>query len=324
MNYFAPGLRELARILGRLVLRLRLMLARRKLAKLEIALGLLGWQQADYGGTAQKHVDRLLDFGREQLRLTNKSAAIGIEIQELETERGVRKREFEQAHARVIEEAQPPAASATAIEEQAAAKRKERKELDARLAVLDRELGAAEEEYRLLVVQSASLPEAQDAILRLRKVILAIPRERAEWQSKLEQVGGQLRAMETLLEALQEARERFDKKDGELVDEIVARQRKKQEVEKQIDAFEKAKARPYREIGRVLADHGIPPRNQPESLAAVHAQRLIVSAGESAIAASIEASCLEDRAVVWKSWLLAGALLLLGTIVVCVAARMLF
>ena len=324
MNHFAPGLRELARILARLGRRVRLLLGRRKLAKRETALGLLGWQQAHYHGATQEHVNRLTDFEREQSRLTNESAAFGLEIQELEKERGVREREFEEAQARALEEEQPTAASATALEEHAAAKRKECKEFEARLTMLDRELGSAEQEYRALVVKEAPPPEVQDEVLRLRKVILALPRERTEWQAKLEQIRAQLAAMETLLDALREARGRFEKKDEELAGEIAVRQRKKQKVEKQINAVEKAKSHPYREIGRALADNNIPPLNQPEALAAVHAQRMVVAENEYEIVASLDASSREDRAVVWKSWLLLGALLILAGIIVCVAAPKLF
>src|SRR4051812_6210520 len=49
-------LRELARIVGCQTRRLRLIFERRKLARLESALGLLGWQQADYEGPAQDEV----------------------------------------------------------------------------------------------------------------------------------------------------------------------------------------------------------------------------------------------------------------------------
>jgi chromosome segregation ATPase len=298
------------------------MLERRKLVKLETALGLLGWQQADYQGETQEHVQRLTDFEREESRLTNESAEIGMEIRQIEEERSTLEREFEEAQARALAAAQPTAADATALEEQAAAKRKEHKELAARLAVLDRELRDTEREYRELVIQAT--PQSQDEVLRLRKVIRALPRERAEWQTKLDGAGEQLAAMETLLEALRDAHGRFEKKDRELADEIAARLRKKQKVEKQIDAVEKSKADPYLEIGRALADHNVSPLNQPEALKAVHAQRLVVAGREFEIAASTEASRQEDRALVWKSWLLAGALLLLGAIVVFVAAQKLF
>ena len=323
MNYFAPGLRELARLASRLASRLRLLLERRKLAALETTLGLLGGQQAHYAGATQEHANRLTDFERDQSRLTYESAALGREIEELEKERGVRERVFEEAQARALEAEQPTAASATALEEQALMTRKECKELEARLSVLDRELTGAEQKYRDLLAKESALPEAQKEVLRLRKIILALPSEQTEWQAKLEQVRAQLAAMETLLDALQEARGRFVKTDAELAGRIAAVQRKKQKVEKQIEAVEKSKARPYREIGRVLADNNIPPLNQPEALEAVHAQRLVVVGREFAIAASLEASHREDRAMVWKSWLLLGALLL-GALAMYLTAQKLF
>jgi len=275
---------------GRQASRLRLILERRRLARLETALGLLAWQQADYDSVTQEHVDRLNDYERAQARMANESAAIGQEIQQLEEQRGVAEREFEEAAAAALEKEYPAATNAEDLEADVVARRKERREIEARLPVFDRELREAEEEYRALVAREQPSPEVKSQLFRWRKVILALPREKAEWTAKLQQVMQELTAMESLLASLQEARERFEERDRELVDDIAAHQRAKRNVEKQVEALEKAKSEPHREIGRALADHKIGPLNQPEALTAVLAQREKIAGIEESIRASLALS----------------------------------
>jgi chromosome segregation ATPase len=320
VNYFAPGFRELARILGRLNHRSQLWFERRKLARLESALGLLGWQQADYEGPTQEHVKQLTDCERAQAGLTNESAALGIEIQELEQERGTREREMLEACSEALAREWPAAKSAEELEEQMTLKRKERKEIADRLPALDRELGAAEERYRALVGQEMPPPNVQAELLRLRGVILALPREKVEWQAKLSATETQIAAMEGLMQSLREARAAFEKRDRELAGEISVRQRAKRKVETRVETLEKAKADPYREIGRALADNGIGPLNQPEALAAVIGQREKIATRESLIALSLDETAQENREAVWQSWLLTGTIVLLGAVAVLVIA----
>ena len=272
---------------GRQASRLRLILERRRLARLETALGLLAWQQADYDSVTQEHVDRLTDYERAQARIANESAAIGQEIQQLEEKRGAAKREFEEAAAAALEKEYPAATTAEALGADVAAKRKERREIEARLPVFDRELREAEEEYRALVAREQPSPQVKSQLFRWRKVILALPQEKAEWTAKLQQVAQEVTAMEALLASLQEARERFEERDQELADDIAAHQRAKRKVEKQVEALEKAKSEPHREIGRALADHNIGPLNQPEALTAVLEQRQRIAGIEESIRASL-------------------------------------
>jgi chromosome segregation ATPase len=297
----------------RQVSRGRLIFDRRKLARLETALGLLGWQQADYDDGTQEHVGRLTNYEREQARLTNESAALGLEIQQIEEQRGVAQREFAEAEAVALEKEQPGVANVDALEALLVAKRKNRKELEVRLPALDRELKNAEEQYRDLVVPEMPSPQMQAQLLQLRKVILAIPQEKAEWGAKLQYVTEEIAALETLLGALREARAQFEKREEEWGGEINTRLRAKRKVEKQIDALEKAKTDPYREIGRALADHDIAPLNQPEALDVVLAQREKIAAREAAIAASLAESASEGRSSVVQAWLLVGGLIGLGT-----------
>jgi len=314
----APGLRELARVFRRQVDRVRLIFERRKLARLETALGLLGWQQADYDDDAQAHVNRLMDCEREQARLTNESAALGLKIEELEKQRGIRQREHEEAVAEALRREQPAAKNEKQLADEMAGTRKQRREIEGRLPVIDRELATAEEQYRALVDRENFSREHEEDLLALRRVILALPREKAEWQGKLALTEQSLRSMEELAERLRQTRAAFEKEDAALGAEIGDCQRTKRGLEKQVDALEKAKGDPYREIGRTLADHKIAPLNQPQALAVVLRQRQQIAHREAALAASVAASTQEDRGAVRNFWLLLGGLAF-ATLVVILA-----
>lgn len=287
MKTLAAGWRELARILRRQIWRLRLIFERRKLERLESALGLLGWQQADYDLETQEHVSRLTNYEREQAGLTNESAAFGLQIVAIEERRGDAQREFGEAHAEALEREQPAAADLEALEKLLNLQRKRQKEYESRVALLDRELAAAEERYRELVVPQMPTPQEQAQLLQARKLLLALPQERAEWAAKANRCSSEIKAMETLRTDLRAAQLEFDKRDAELAGEIAALQRSKRKVEQQIEAVEKAKTDPYREIGRALADHRIAPLNQPEALEMVLARRARIAALENAILASV-------------------------------------
>lgn len=292
------------------------MFERRKLARLETALGLLGWQQADYDDSTQAHVNQLVDCEREQARLTNESAALGLKIEGLEKQRGVRQREHEEAVAEVLRREQPAAKNEKQLEAEMVAARKQRREIEARLPVIDEELEAAEEQYRALVDREDFSREHEDDLLDLRRKILALPREKAEWQGKLALTEQSLRSMEELAGRLREAQVRFEKDDAALGSEIAECQRAKRRLEKQVDMLEKAKGDPYREIGRTLADHKIAPLNQPQALATVLQQRQQIAQRETAVAASMEASAREDRTDVRNFWLLCGGLVIAAFVVI--------
>ena len=319
MNYLAPGFRELHRILSRLFLRQRLWFEKRKLARLETALGLLGWQQADYDEQTQEHVNRLMDCERAQARLTNESAALALEIGELEKEQGTRCREFKEACAQALARGTPGARAETELGSQLAEKRKECREIEGRLAVLNRELTAAEKEYQAQAAQQSS-PPARDELLRLRKLILALPCEKTDWQARLAHAELELSAMESVERALGEARRRFEEDDAAMTRKIADRQRAKSKVAKQTEAMERGKDDPYREIGRALADHDIAPMNQPDALQAVLRQRERIDADEATVAASLEASARENRSLLWQSWFLTGALLVTALLAVLAIA----
>jgi hypothetical protein len=299
-----PALRNLGRMMGRQVNRLRLVFERRKLVRLETALGLLGWQQADYDVGTQQHADRVTDFEREQARLTNQSAEFGLQIVEIDERRGALACEYADALKATLEKEHPSAASLEELDSQYAAKRKECREMETQLAAMDEELAAAEERYRSLVSSEMPSPQIQSEMQRLRNVILAHPRQKADRAAKFQQATNETPAMKTLLEALVAKCKDFEKRDQELDDEVADLQRKKRKVEKQVDALEKSKSDPYREIGRALADQKIEPLNQPEALTAVLEQRKKIVGLEAAIAASLAASAAEGQGTGLKCWLM--------------------
>ena len=322
MNYVTPGLRELARLLHRLVQRLRLAWQARKLGQLESTLGLLGWQQADYDHGTQRHVDRLADYERSQGQLTNESAALGLAIHELEEQAKADRTAYDSQRAQITAAQQTLSGPVEESEKALAAQRQQREELEESIAALDREVSAAEEKYRALLAKGEHSPAREAEVRELQRRVIAIPREKQESQLKLadalmpiprlelelEQRRAQL-SVET--EALRALEKSFAGSDGKLTREIATRKRDKQKLERKIDDLEKAKTQPYREIGKALADQRIEPVNQPEALAAVLAQREKIAAQQARLAGSLADSAQENRQHVWASWLVLFVALLL-------------
>jgi chromosome segregation ATPase len=323
VNSVSLGLRELARLLDRLTCRLRLLSQRRQLGRFESHLGLLGWQQADYDSGTQRHVDRLADCERSQAQLTNESATLGLTLQQLEERRTLERTTFERQQAERKATREPFVGTVEEGDKALAAKERERRELEERIAILNRELGNAEEKYRVLLAQGAHDTSGEAEVQRWQRLVISIPREKLEWEGKLSVLMESLQRLEidvrqrraqlsvetTALQTLEKA---FEESDMALTREIAVRKREKQNLERQIDDLEKAKTHPYREIGKVLADQRIEPVNQPEALVAVLTQREKIAAQQAKLTASLEKSRRENRLQVWSSWLL---LLTIGVMV---------
>jgi len=322
VNYLAPGLRELARLFLRLKWRLQLALQGRELARLESQLGLLGWQQADYDHGTQRHVDRLTDYERAQVQLTNESAALGLAIHDLEEEKTAAQKAFEEKRTQGATNCERLAEPVKQSEEALAARRREIAELQSRIAALNAEEGVAEQSYRAMLAKGESAKQPE--VIRLQQRVIAVPRERQGFESQLSLALAPVPTLENELalrratlsvetEALRALEKSFAQTDESLNREIATRKREKQKLERQVDALEKAKSQPYREIGRALADHLIEPVNQPEALKSVLNQREKIATGQSRLAASLAESGLENRTYVWLGWLV---LLLLAAVTV--------
>lgn len=329
VNYFAPGLREMARLFERFAARNRLFWGRRHLSHLERKLGLLGWQQADYGADAQPHVESLNEVERAQAQLSHESGAIGVSLHQLEARRVAERETYEAQRADRISARDPLVAPVQEAENALKEKQKTCREIEERLATIERELHADEERYRVLLAKGEPSPSQKEEILALQLRVMAVPREREEWQKRLEAARAEVTPLELELErrrallaveadAIRTLEKNFTQSDNALAGEIATCKRDKQKLEKKIEGLEKSKAKPYREIGRILADHGIEPLNQPEALAAVLAQRGRIADEEVRIAASREISSREKPGEVWGSavlWFTVLFLVVLGAMV---------
>ena len=327
MNHFSPGLREASRIGGRLIHGIRLLVARRRLAKAETDLGLLGWQQADFEGEAQQHVRQLTDFEREQSRLTNESAALALAIRRLEEERAAARQRHVTGRALLESERTRVAEAAEEAGQRLAARQRAPANFGESIAALDPELREVTRLYTELLGVEPQTPEVRREVIRLHERTVSIPNEKADLRLGQQRAANEVHALEeeterdraavaVVDEKLRAQRVEFEAADGAREKEIADREREKAAVEKENDALEKAKGNPYRKIGQLLADCGIAPMNQPHALAAVLRGRESVAGIGRDIAASLEASGREDCAALRKSWLVLAAVGLLGILVV--------
>ena len=313
MNLLRPAPRELARILGRLVNRLRLFVAARRLVKAETNLGLLGWQQADFEGEAQRHIDQLTNVEREQAQLTNESARLGLAIQHFQDEGAAARTPFEEARRALEAERARVAEPVEKTAQQCAERERLRDSFTERAAALERELSEADRQSAALLAATTLTPDDRSQLSRLRAHTAGIPTELADLRFRQQRLAGELRPIhETLARgraavAVEDEKVRlqqaaFDEAELARQKEVADFRREKQAVEKEIESLEKAKSDPYRKIGQMLADSGIAPLNQPDALAAVQQGRTAVALLDQEITASLAASRREDRSALQNSW----------------------
>jgi chromosome segregation ATPase len=327
VDYFSPGLRELSRKCGRQIDRLRLIAERRKLDRAETELGLLGWQQADYDRETQREVEKIQNYEREQSRLTNESAEIGRVIGECYTQREAARKEFEALRKQFQSERHVIAEPLDRIEKQLVGLRKQEPAYERRIPELDRELRLVNESYTQLLTSDSSSAQLRDDLIRLRERTVAIPNEKADLRTQHLRIVSEIKMLETRLaraqttmaaldKQAQELEAQFAEADREILAEIRSHQREKSRVEKEIDALERAKANPYLQIGRVLADNDLAPMNQPNALEKVRRHRAAMQDLRARIQVSLDVSSASDPILIRTSYLLwatlAAALLLIG------------
>jgi chromosome segregation ATPase len=329
VNLFLPALHEFARIYDRQINRASLWLARRKLAKAETDLGLLGWQQADFEGEARQHVEQLTNVEQEQSRRTNESASLAQLIREGKEKREAGRKQYEEARA-ALEKAWAEAAEPVEeAERHLAARQKIDVDYDRLQADLDQELVEVEELKSRLIMAPVQTPEINAELIRLRERAVGIPNAKADLKTRQAQAVHEVRALEQklaqarpqLAEATRELEaldEQFARSDGTLERQIAQRTRMKEDMERKIDELEKAKNNPYRQIGQILADHDIAPLNQPQALADVKHRRAVVAGLVRAISLSHELSANVDAAALRKSWMVWGGLLVAVGVVMVV------
>ena len=333
MDYFSPGLKEIARVVGRWRNQWRLRGVKKQLAKAETELGLLGWQQAEFDPVTQREVDKIQQTEREQARLTNASAAVSQAIAELKTQREQARQAFEKESGPVGAERKTLREHIEKAGAQVSLLRKQIADYESREPQLERELRDAHRLQKELFAVESLTAEMRDQQTDVRDRITTIPgriaeiqRQRARGRAEKEELKKTI-AQETAREAAlaQRAKEletAQDAEDRRLADAISARENERGKIEDENTRLESDKINPYREIGRVLADNHLPPMNQPQALDAVRDGRLRLQEVEYAIAKSRADSDAADRALVQNSLILLGAVLLaIGLVIGAVIPR---
>lgn len=304
MNYFVPGLREIGRRLTRQWLRLRAHLAERQLEKAETTLGLLGWQQADYDEKTQAQVERLVQFEREQARISNDSAAVGRDLQEQAELREAGRKHFAKEKGILDAERQRILDEDVVAERQLAEKRRIEPTFEQRMPELDRELRQCSRRHSELLSKVGHDTAVKQELLALRERAVAIPNEVADLRMQHLRTVSDIRALEVQTERYRSRRaeiarqekeliEGFERADGALSGKISELERQQAALDEEFASLEGAKANPYREVGRVLADCGIAPMNQPQALEHVRRSRFLVQERGQALLASRKASAAE-------------------------------
>lgn len=331
MNYLAPGLRELTRKYARQLTRLRIAAERRRLARAETELGLLGWQQADFDAKTQREVDQIQNYEREQARLTNESAELGQTIRAAQEKKAEARRAYEDARRQLDAARRTLGEPLAPIEKQLIAMRRQEPQYEKRIPDLDREMREVNKRYTELLAVDPPTPRVREELGRLRERVVAIPNEKADLRTQHMRVASEIKSMETRLaedlvaiagleQRLAELDASFTASDRELATELKNQERERARIGKEIDGLEGAKANPYQQIGRVLADSGLAPMNQPHVLEKVFRHRLGLEHLEAEIEASAALSAQNDRTLVRISYLIWSAmvialLLIVGAIV---------
>lgn len=330
MNYFKPGLREIARKLGRQRHRLRTLLARRELTQAETALGLLGWQQAEFDAPTQAEVDKINTYEREQARLTNESAGLAKELRELRAERDAARKSYEEQRRAMESERAGIDANHPEMEKQLGDLRKAEPTFERRMPALDRELREIGKLYNALLTSENQSPSTKAEILRLRERNVSLANEKSELRNQHLRTVSAMREIESALERdratlaghdqrIRELQTAYETEDSQLAGEIRTRDREKARLEKEINAIETAKANPYLQIGRVLADSDVAPMNQPGALAKVKRLRSKLVEWEDHIRLSLEATALENREALKLSLFLWGTIAFVALLLVFAA-----
>jgi chromosome segregation ATPase len=315
VDYFSPGYRELRRIILRAVDRWRLQRAQKHLAKVETELGLLGWQQADFDEDTQREVDKIMNFEREQARLTNESATVSRAIGELTAQRKQAQDAAKGKQVPIETQLATLRASLEKMDKDIAKADDELPTLERRAARLERESRDANKIYTEMLARESQTREQRDDLGRMRERIVSLPHEIADLHARRARLQSDLDArqkardkeaerMDALVRELRQLEETHREEDEKLEDAIKTREREKQRLAKEHDALEREKDNPYRKIGQVLADSHVAPMNQPQALEVVRSSRFRMHEIEYEIAKSLADSKSANRTLIRHSLML--------------------
>jgi chromosome segregation ATPase len=306
MNYFGPGIREIVRLAQRANWRLGGWRAARGLEKAETQLGLLGWQQADFDEETQRQVDAIQNVEREQGELSNRAAGLAQDIEKLNAERAAVRAEFDQKRSALEAERAKTREPMVELDRLIGVVRSRPADGNRRMAELDREERETDASYKKLLGVQPQSPQVRDEILHQRQRLLAIPNERQDIKAQQVRATADLQEREQQRAAieqrsaeldrqLRDVKKAADQRDAEFASQLKGVEKEHARAEAEVRQLERAKLDPYREIGRVLADSGVAPVNQPQALERVLQLRQTIATNEMAVAESLERTAAEDR-----------------------------
>ncbi len=318
MNFFTPGLRELGRKVRRCTLRLALWRRRRQLAKAQTALGLLGWQQADFDPETHRQVEAINNVEREQGRLINEAAERSAEIRRLRSELEAAKRAHYEEHQRLAEEERKLREQRPPLERKLAEKRKNEPNFERQIPDLDRELREVNKLLSELLSADRHTPKVRQEITLLRERTVAIPNEKSDLRTQHFRIVNEIRSLEDALEENAEAAEKqahrlrevdaaWTAREREMANHLKDQEREKARTEKRIAELESAKSNPYQQIGRVLAIANVAPMNQPDALERVKELEHELGETEQELLESQALSGRENAEELKKSYWVLGA-----------------
>lgn len=310
--------------------RMRLWWLGRLASRAETNLGFLGWQQADFDAETERQVKEIQDVEREQTRLTNEAATHGQTCRTLRSELEALFRTRFEGRKQLAADERRVREPRVEIEAKLAAKRKIEPNFERRMPDLDRELREVSKLLTELLGTETLNPKVRQELARLRERSVAIPNEKNDLRTQHLRTVTEIRALEESLAAnllaAAEVQERTNKAEGAWTEaeravqaRIDEEERLRSKVEKRIQELEKAKANPYLAIGKVLAQSGLAPLNQPQALERV--KKLNFRQGElrQIILESTEKSAAEDPAGLRQSRILWAVVLALAVLLLYLA-----
>lgn len=310
----------------------RIALCKLQLAQAETALGLLGWQQADFDHDTQRQVDEIQKVERDQSALTNEAALLGAAVARLQAEFDAAKRCHEEVR-RLVELDYKKMrdvrdGTVSLLEE----KRKAEPNFQLRIPALDRELREVQKSYADLLQVTPQTPQVRQGLSSMRERMVAIPNEKSDLRTQYLRSTSEIRDLEERLARktalFASAGKRLSDLDATwtaqaemLAREMEAKKTERADVERRIDLLEKDKSNPYQRIGQVLAESKIAPVNQPESLECVLRLQVAIRFTEKRRAELEKAAATENAKELQKSRWLWTALLAVLCLVLLALAR---
>lgn len=319
MDYFSPGFREIVRLAQRASWRVRRVMARRQLVDAEMRLGLLGWQQADFDAETQRQVDAIQHVEREQADLTNRAAEFSREMETVSADRAKVRADFDQQRV-VLEVGRTRAREPIAeIERSLRAVRERPTDGRQRIAELEKNLRETEALQAKLMGVEPQPSYVRDELQKLSERIIAIPNEIKDIRTGEQRNINEAQEFEQRRKAIEqrsaeldqqiaELKTQADQRDAEFAAKLKELGKEHARAESASQRLERAKSNPYREIGRVLADSGLAPVNQPDALTRVRTLRDLIVRMESAVAASLQQTRAEDAPMLRVSLILWGVI----------------